>query len=156
MRYEARMAFALGLVAWSLLEYLLHRFAFHAAGRLLGRRHRLHHADVDARALAVATPAAMLAGAGLGGLVLVAVLGAPAGLTAFAGLMLGYALYELTHFSVHYVKLDQPWFRALKRYHLSHHCQAPHARFGVTSPAWDIVFGTFRLPARARASSRVD
>jgi sterol desaturase/sphingolipid hydroxylase (fatty acid hydroxylase superfamily) len=147
-----RMAFVLGIVWWTLLEYLLHRFAFHARSRLFGRRHLRHHADVDVRRLAVAPVASMVGGGLANGVALVALFGARTGGLAFAGMLLGYGVYELTHYAVHYVKLDFAWFRALKRYHLSHHFQAPHGRYGVTSPLWDLVFGTFRLPPRREAA----
>jgi sterol desaturase/sphingolipid hydroxylase (fatty acid hydroxylase superfamily) len=147
------MAFVLGIVWWTLLEYLLHRFAFHARNRFFGRRHLRHHADVDVRALAVAPAASMLLGGLANGAALVGLFGKGSGGLAFAGMMTGYVAYELTHYGVHYVKLDAAWFRALKRYHLSHHFQAPHARYGVTSPLWDLVFGTFRLPHRRGAAA---
>ena len=43
------LAFALGSAAWTLLEYLLHRFVFHGASPkgLGAREHRRHHAEVD-------------------------------------------------------------------------------------------------------------
>jgi sterol desaturase/sphingolipid hydroxylase (fatty acid hydroxylase superfamily) len=143
------MTFLCGLLAWTLVEYLLHRFAFHAPTRFLGRRHIAHHADVSERALTPAKwqPVLMVAIAGLGG---AHALFGRAGVEALAGLLVGYALYEVTHYAVHYWKLEADWFRALKRYHLSHHFQSPRARFGVTSPVWDIVFGTFRVPERKR------
>lgn len=148
MRYDPSMAFVLGIVWWTLLEYLLHRFAFHARNRFFGRRHVRHHADVDVRSLAVAPIASMLIGGLANGAALVALFGSHTGGVAFAGMMLGYVVYETTHYAVHYVKLDWAWFRALKRYHLAHHFRSPHARYGVTSPLWDIVFGTFRPPPR--------
>mgnify|MGYP003386360603 CR=1 FL=1 len=43
------LAFLLGAIGWTLLEYLLHRFVFHgASAKTLGaREHRRHHALVD-------------------------------------------------------------------------------------------------------------
>lgn len=152
MRYERRMAFVLGIVWWTLLEYLLHRFAFHTRNPVFGRRHIRHHADVDVRALAVAPLASMLVGGLVNGAAFVLLFGARTGGLALGGMLLGYALYEWTHYAVHYLKFDAGWFRALKRYHLSHHFQAPHARYGVTSPVWDLVFGTFALPRRREPS----
>jgi sterol desaturase/sphingolipid hydroxylase (fatty acid hydroxylase superfamily) len=34
--------------------------------------------------------------------------------------------------------------RYLRRYHLLHHYKTPDLRFGVTSPLFDLLFGTFR------------
>jgi sterol desaturase/sphingolipid hydroxylase (fatty acid hydroxylase superfamily) len=30
----------------------------------------------------------------------------------------------------------------LKRHHMMHHFKTPQARYGVSSPVWDVVFGT--------------
>ncbi len=138
-----------GLVTWTLLEYLLHRFAFHAPTRFLGRRHVAHHADVATRRL---TPAAPLPVALVSAAAIFAShrLAGRAGLLFIAGLLAGYLAYELIHYAVHYWRLESGWFRALKRYHLSHHFQSARVRFGVSSPLWDLVFGTYRLPVRRR------
>ena len=143
------MTFLGGLLAWTLLEYLLHRFAFHAPTRFLGRRHVAHHADVADRSLTPAKWQPVLVVA-LAGLATAHALFGRAGVEAVSGLLAGYALYELTHYAVHYWKVDTAWFRALKRYHLSHHFQSPRVRFGVTSPLWDIVFGTYVVSERKR------
>ena len=38
----------------------------------------------------------------------------------------------------------------LKVYHLQHHYGAKGVRFGVSSPLWDRVFGTYPANPRAR------
>jgi len=34
------------------------------------------------------------------------------------------------------------FLKFLKRYHLRHHYKNPNHGFGVSSPVWDVVFGT--------------
>jgi dihydroceramide fatty acyl 2-hydroxylase len=34
------------------------------------------------------------------------------------------------------------WAKYLKRYHMMHHFKTPQARYGVSSPVWDVVFRT--------------
>jgi sterol desaturase/sphingolipid hydroxylase (fatty acid hydroxylase superfamily) len=34
------------------------------------------------------------------------------------------------------------WVSQSKRYHMQHHYKTPDQRFGVSSPLWDMVFGT--------------
>jgi sterol desaturase/sphingolipid hydroxylase (fatty acid hydroxylase superfamily) len=67
----------------------------------------------------------------------------------FTGLMMGYFYYEWLHFRSHHRKARLRLFRYLRRYHLLHHYQTPKLRFGVSSPLFDIIFGTFRpVPTR--------
>jgi sterol desaturase/sphingolipid hydroxylase (fatty acid hydroxylase superfamily) len=33
-------------------------------------------------------------------------------------------------------------WKALKCHHLRHHYKTPDQRYGVSSPLWDVVFGT--------------
>jgi len=39
----------------------------------------------------------------------------------------------------------------LQKYHLSHHYRVASLGFGVTSPLWDKVFGTFPSPSKLNA-----
>jgi sterol desaturase/sphingolipid hydroxylase (fatty acid hydroxylase superfamily) len=34
------------------------------------------------------------------------------------------------------------WVSQSKRYHMQYHYKTPDKRFGVSSPLWDVVFGT--------------
>ncbi|KAF1888586.1 hypothetical protein Lal_00011360 [Lupinus albus] len=43
---------------------------------------------------------------------------------------------------------------AVAKYHLNHHNRLCNYGFGVTSPVWDFVFGTFPPPSKADSKSR--
>jgi sterol desaturase/sphingolipid hydroxylase (fatty acid hydroxylase superfamily) len=65
------------------------------------------------------------------------------GFLGFAvGGVVGYVVYVSVHEAMH--RLNRP--RWLVRLHDVHHKGYP-ANFGVTTPLWDIVFGTYRSKA---------
>ena len=35
----------------------------------------------------------------------------------------------------------------IRKHHYLHHFKSPDARYGVSTPLWDFVFGTYRKPA---------
>lgn len=142
--------FASGVLSWGLLEYALHRFAFHYDARSeFGRKfvyaaHLSHHenprrSDGVFSSLVISAPVAtvylLLAWLATGSWRAAAYL--------FTGLVVGYFYYEWLHFRSHHQRARLRLFRYLQKYHLLHHHQTPERRFGVTSPLFDILFGTF-------------
>ena len=143
------LALLLGAVLWSFFEYVLHRFAFHEArGRNYGsREHLRHHAD-PVYTLWNNWPAwlgVLLVGFGLWRWAAVALVGtAPS--TAWAvgsGWVLGYAFYEWLHMACHLWGPRTAYGAFVRRHHFHHHFGAPLRNHGVTSPVWDLVFGTY-------------
>ncbi len=67
----------------------------------------------------------------------------PAPAPAFAGTALGYIAYDEIHYLLHNRNPRTAIGRYLRRYHLLHHHAPELARFGVSSPFWDLVFGTY-------------
>jgi sterol desaturase/sphingolipid hydroxylase (fatty acid hydroxylase superfamily) len=138
-----------------LIEYALHRFVFHYRARsLLGKKllyaaHLSHHENPRATSrlfsglvisLPIATAYLLLAWFATGSVRAAAYL--------FTGLVAGYCCYEWLHFQAHHRRPRLRLFRYLRRYHLLHHHQTPEQRFGVTSPLFDVLLGTFR-PVRS-------
>ena len=141
------LAFGAGLILWTLLEYLLHRFIFHqhVLGKWIAREHTRHHAKVSWFSpwwfkLAVAAPI-LLSLAALARLLL----GAPgAGLAL--GTSLGWLTYEVIHRRIHVAAPRNAYARWARAHHLSHHFGKVHSNHGVSSPLWDHVFGSFEAP----------
>jgi len=146
--------FLAGLAWWSLLEYLLHRWVFHGFPRTLGERHLKHHAHLHVRRLAVAPLATSVTGALLHAAIFLGLFGPARGLALLAGLLTGYGAYEWVHWSTHYRVPKGAVMRALRRHHMIHHHAQQNARYGVTSPLWDWVFGTLPpAPGRGKAAA---
>jgi sterol desaturase/sphingolipid hydroxylase (fatty acid hydroxylase superfamily) len=140
----------LGLFTWTLVEYLLHRYVFHLTEirepwrNLASGLHMAHHHDPDVKGLIVAPP---LVSVGFGTLLFFLFWAVTQSFTAasflISGLFLGYVCYEWVHYAAHQYPLDSPLGRNWKKYHLQHHFKHPEAGFGVTSPLWDKIFGTY-------------
>jgi sterol desaturase/sphingolipid hydroxylase (fatty acid hydroxylase superfamily) len=147
------LTFALGLVTWTLAEYLLHRFVFHFKPRTAWQErlaflfHGVHHAQPRSKTRLVMPPAVSVplgllfyglfyAVVGLG-------MGAPAWVAPlFAGFAAGYLTYDMTHYATHHARMNWGYFKLVRRHHMLHHAKTPEKRFGVSSPLWDYVFGT--------------
>ena len=138
----------LGLLGWTLTEYLLHRFVFHFRPRTaLGRRfhflvHGIHHLDPWDRTRLVFPPLAGLAVAAtiFGAMLLVLPLAIAT--ATMAGLLTGYVIYDLTHYFTHHARPRSKWGRFLKAWHLAHHHKFWTRMFGVSTPFWDLVLRT--------------
>ncbi|KAL1903411.1 fatty acid alpha-hydroxylase [Sporothrix stenoceras] len=144
--------FVFGFFAWSLIEYLMHRFLFHLDEYLPDNRvfitlhfllHGIHHYLPMDKYRLVMPPTLFVA------------LAAPfwklahaiffydwyVAATAYCGGVFGYVLYDLTHYFLHHENLPL-WYKDLKKYHLAHHFLDYELGFGVSSKFWDTIFGT--------------
>jgi sterol desaturase/sphingolipid hydroxylase (fatty acid hydroxylase superfamily) len=146
----------LGMFIWTFTEYTLHRFVFHyqpkspAAERIFFLFHGIHHVQPQLKTRLVMPPIVSIPLAflfyGLYYLIVGRLLGIPHWIAPlFSGFILGYLIYDLTHYATHHFPMRWGFLKYLKRYHMMHHFKTPDARFGVSSPFWDIVFGT--MPA---------
>lgn len=59
-----------------------------------------------------------------------------------AGALVGYLIYDMIHYYLHHGSPRIKYFYNLKRYHHNHHFVNHDIGFGISSPAWDSVFGT--------------
>jgi sterol desaturase/sphingolipid hydroxylase (fatty acid hydroxylase superfamily) len=73
----------------------------------------------------------------------------------FIGLAAGFFSYKWVHFQCHHRRSRLRLLRYLRHYHLLHHHKTPELRFGVTSPLFDLVFGTFRAPSQRPSFSSI-
>jgi sterol desaturase/sphingolipid hydroxylase (fatty acid hydroxylase superfamily) len=144
----AALTFLIGLLNWTLLEYCLHRFIFHLklksklGNRIVYVMHTYHHdypRDPDrlVMPLAFSIPLSALI------YYLYSVIFQTFAISAFAGMVLGYLLYDYSHFCAHHFKMEKPILSFIKQYHLNHHYTNPHHGYGVSNPLWDHIFRTY-------------
>ena len=72
-----------------------------------------------------------------------AIFGSVLGATFFAGFVMGYLMYDTTHYVVHHHACRGRISAFLKKWHMRHHYVNPDRDYGVSSPAWDFVWGTW-------------
>ncbi|GLY12660.1 sterol desaturase family protein [Bacillus badius] len=157
-------AFALGMAAYTAVEYLTHRFLFHMKPpkrpfllHLVKRLHYDHHAkpnDLHLLFLPLwyTLPQMALAGGAAylisSSLVLTAAF--------LAGIMLFLLFYEWKHYIAHRpIQPLSPWGRWMKKVHLWHHFKNEHYWYGVTNPLYDWTLGTFKDQKNVETSQTV-
>jgi 4-hydroxysphinganine ceramide fatty acyl 2-hydroxylase len=141
--------FVAGILTWTLLEYVIHRYVFHyqpktRLGKLLHFiMHGVHHDYPNDATRLVMPPIISVPLAVVFYVVFMLTLGrfAPA---ALAGFGFGYVCYDTIHYATHHFAMKRGIWRWLKQYHLRHHYQDDHAGYGVSTPLWDYVFKTTR------------
>ncbi|MGZ3900048.1 MAG: sterol desaturase family protein [Bacteroidia bacterium] len=135
-----------GIIVWSLMEYILHRYLFHIDDYfpILKRMHYVfhgvHHENPrdHERLFMPPVPGVIIAVLLTGFLFLF--IGRNS-LALMAGIANGYLLYAYIHYMVH-TRPGKLFFHKLWIHHLKHHYKYPDKAFGVSSPLWDIIFGT--------------
>ncbi|HEV7892267.1 MAG TPA: sterol desaturase family protein [Pyrinomonadaceae bacterium] len=148
-----------GLLSWGLFEYSIHRWVLHreppreGAGLPGNRTHLAHHADPNALdrlnvQLSESLPVCVVYF--LAALALT--FDFRAAVFAYDGLMLGYFFYEFLDYQAHHGAARGRVVRYYRRYHLMHHHYDARVRFGVTSPLFDYIFGTFNVERRTSPS----
>jgi sterol desaturase/sphingolipid hydroxylase (fatty acid hydroxylase superfamily) len=135
--------FALGLVAWSGLEYALHRWVLHRIEpfRRLHEQHHAHPADFIGTPVWFSAALFLIAWQALArwepGFL-------AAGLAA--GLMTGYLAYSSVHAAVHHRRVRSgSWLHRAKLRHARHHQAESRCNYAVSCSFWDRVFGTERV-----------
>ena len=146
-----------GVLGWSLVEYVLHRFVFHGEDYWMWYMphnkylftghfftHGIHHAFPQDRYRIVFPP--------VPGQLLIfypllykgfkAVIPEEFFWNFYLGFVLGYIAYEVTHHTLHHCSPKEGYWRDLKLYHMQHHYKFGTVGFGVSSKFWDVVFKT--------------
>jgi dihydroceramide fatty acyl 2-hydroxylase len=137
-----------GWLFWTLTEYWLHRLVFHfepeegPLARLHWIIHGVHHDHPNDPLRLVMPPSVSvpLAAAFYGLFVLA--MGTPAANVFAAGFLLGYLVYDMTHYHVHHHRPTSRLGKLMRELHMRHHFQDDTRGFGVSAPFWDYVFGT--------------
>lgn len=141
------IAFAAGVLLWTLVEYVMHRFVFHrhVFGKWVALEHTTHHAKVNSFShwwlkaalvppglLVIAAPAMRILGA--------------YGVALGVGSVSAWLVYEVIHRRIHVAAPRGAYAHWARAHHLSHHFGKVHSNHGISSPLWDHVFGTFEAP----------
>lgn len=139
----AAPAFALslvvGIVVWTLVEYLIHRFVYHRAP-VLTALHEAHHRDPAAY---IGVPSFFSSGL----IIAVSYLSLrgyePILADGFTcGMLIGYAAYIVVHHATHHWAIRPgDWFYEARVRHMAHHYH-DDADFGVSVGFWDRLFRT--------------
>jgi len=139
--------FIAGLMGFTLIEYIMHRFVFHLEPKTPKQEkfaytvHGVHHDyPKDKDRLAMPIPMSLLLSTGFFFLYK-----AIMGTFVFAflpGFLIGYASYLGVHYMVHAFQPPKNFFKVLWVHHGIHHYKDPGNAFGVSSPFWDFIFRT--------------
>lgn len=133
---------AVGLIGYSLIEYIFHRWVLHG---LLTRDHKLHHVEPFALhampfSTGLAAHTVMLVTLSLG-------VGLDLALCMTLGSSIGYAIYGQLHELIHRdPSLARCLTPRLYRHHMLHHrvrSGGDEVNFGVSTTFWDRLFGTY-------------
>ena len=141
--------FLLGVFFWTLIEYVIHRHAFHyEPSSKIGKQfhfivHGVHHDYPNDGKRLVMPPVISIPLAVVFYALFVLLFGkaAPA---VWAGLAAGYVCYDSIHYAIHHFPMKARLLNRLKQHHLRHHYHDDHSGYGVSSPFWDYVFRTNR------------
>lgn len=144
---------ASGLLSWTVIEYVMHRFVFHQElpGKIGARIHFIFHGvhhdyPNDSKRL-VLPPAVSIPLTIMFYFIYRYFLPSPAFYPCFGAMLLGYLGYDLLHYALHHAPIKGRFWIALKNHHLRHHFVDPDKGFGVSSPIWDLIAGT-RFPEK--------
>ena len=128
-----------GLLLWTLMEYMLHKWLYHEIASPIRDGHTIHHEEPMAL---LGVPWYVTA------VVLVAVyyglsyfLNPARTGTVMAFTWLGYIGYCAMHHLLHHARWNARWFVNLRRHHLLHHAK-DNVNIGITTDLWDRVFRT--------------
>lgn len=82
-----------------------------------------------------------------------ALLGATVAPPFFAGFLTGYLFYDSFHYAIHFIRpggrLEALMYR-LGKGHMRHHFSNPDQDYGVSTPMWDLLLGTYDEEEKAQ------
>lgn len=131
--------FCAGVFAWTLTEYMFHRWVYHLGFAITRDGHEKHHQNPTGY---VAMPWFITSMLFVPPHLIIAWWFGVRGFSSvLGGWFFGFVAYGLIHHSLHHYKLPFAWFKHLQSEHRIHHA-LPETNFGVTMRFWDKVFGT--------------
>lgn len=141
-----------GVITWTLLEYLIHRFLGHKKSNkgVIKKEHTMHHSKAHYFVPMYKKLALAMVVFGMSTLMVGLITSWSIGMVYSSGLASMYFLYELTHRRFH---LKAPLIRyglKMRKHHFYHHFGNPKLNHGVTTAFWDRVFRTYKKPEKVK------
>ena len=139
---------ASGWLFWTLMEYWIHRIVFHfepesgPGARFHWIIHGVHHDHPNDPLRLVMPPSVSVPLAAAFYALFVLVLGTNPGNVFAAGFLLGYLVYDMTHYYLHHFTPKTRFGKVMRELHMRHHFQDDTRGFGISAPFWDYIFGT--------------
>ena len=141
---------ASGILLWTLIEYLLHRFVFHPRldsariERMAHELHGKHHRDPrDPHKILASISMSLPISALIFGAVWLGTGDLFTSTGVICGVWAGFLYYESVHYRLH-TSNASGLLGYQRSWHFHHHFVNGSVCFGVTTPLWDAVFGTLR------------
>lgn len=135
-----------GLLIFTLVEYLVHRFLYHSDDAYEENRgwqylvHGIHHVHPKEHGL-LALPIPLVLAINTPLFCLFYLVAGEYACFLFPGFLSGYATQLYIHYQVH-TRKPNTFFKFWWRHHMLHHYYSERTAFGVICPFWDMVFGT--------------
>lgn len=140
--------FVVGLVSWSLFEYIMHRWIFHFVPkskwglRLHFIFHGVHH-DYPNDMKRLVLPLSVSIPLAFGVYFAFRAFLAPVYLYPFfSAFVLGYIFYDTVHYALHHFNFKGAFWKKIKKHHMLHHYSDASKGFGVSSELWDKVLNS--------------
>jgi sterol desaturase/sphingolipid hydroxylase (fatty acid hydroxylase superfamily) len=143
------LMFFLGLITFTWVEYLVHRYVFHLEPSTPSRAkaqytmHGVHHEFPKDKSRLAMPPVLSITISTLLLLILRLILGDFV-FSFLPGFLVGYAAYLSVHYMVHAFQPPKNFLKALWVNHGVHHYRDGSVVFGVSSPLWDYIYGTMK------------
>ncbi len=152
--------FISGVFAFTLTEYLIHRFLFHFNATTEKEKkiqyiiHGVHHEFPKDKDRLVMPPVVSLLLAVFFFLVYFLLMKERA-FSFFSGFCFGYSTYLIIHYSVHRFRPPKSFLRILWKHHALHHYREDEGNYSVSFPFWDFVFRSSLKPKKCEDSREV-
>ena len=147
------LLFIAGTITFSLVEYLIHKYLFHMMpdtklkADIQYKVHGVHHDFPKEKDRLAMPPPLSIVLSILFFLFFRLIMGDYA-YGFMPGFLFGYTAYLFVHYIVHAWQPPNNIFKVLWVHHGIHHYKDHERAFGVSSPLWDVIFGT--LPKTKR------
>ncbi|MCX7877242.1 MAG: sterol desaturase family protein [Ignavibacteria bacterium] len=143
--YWGVVAFLGGILLWTFVEYVIHRWVFHYEPKSeLGKKvhfliHGIHH-DYPRDETRLVMPLLVSVPLAIFFFYSFMLIFGNFYLIVFSGFVLGYVSYDSIHYATHHLNMKGKIGKFLRSYHLRHHYEDEHTAYGVSNPLWDYVF----------------